>query len=123
MQFSPEFHPQNPLLYCHPTATSPPVRCSCRKCFKRRYTEYESLHFLQREQLEARERYMHTATTHVLPLPPSSGIPTPFGRALDTRYYYPASTLATQSPHYPYDRDSGDYGKLNIMHEVCFNFR
>jgi hypothetical protein len=94
-------------MYYHPT--SPHVLCSCSKCFQRNYPDYENLHFLQRQEHDARERYMYTA--HGLSLPSSAGIPATFAHAIDARHYYPASTLAAQLPHYPYDRDSTEYGK------------
>lgn len=108
MQFPPEFHAESRLMYYHPT--SPHVLCSCSKCFQRNHPDYENLHFLQRQELEARERYMYSA--HGLSLPShAAGISATLGHAIDARHYYPATTLAAQLPHYPYDRDASEYGK------------
>ena len=104
MQFSHEFHPESRLMYYHHPNGAPHVLCSCSKCFtQRNCTDYENLHLLQRQELEARERYMYT--THGLTLP-SHGVIAPT-YAIDTRHYYPASTLTTQ--HYSYDRDTTEY--------------
>ena len=120
MQFTPDFHPDSRRMCYHPSAS--PVLCSCNKCFQRNYPDYENFHFLQRQELEARERYM--LSSHGLPLPSPGSLPATFaGHAgIDARHYYAAaSTFPTQLPHFSYDRDAGDYGKINktsLLHDL-----
>lgn len=107
-----QFPHESRLMYY---ATSPHVLCSCSKCFPRNYpADFENpLHLLHRQELEARERYMYSP--HGLSLQSPGGIPSTFGHPMEARHYYPASTLATQLPTYPYNRDANEYGKINLL--------
>jgi hypothetical protein len=107
MQFSHEFQPESRVMYYQATAATPHILCSCSKCFQRNYPEYENLHFLQRQELEARERFMYSA--HGLSLPSPGTMPATY--TIDARHYYPASTLTT--PRYAYERETTEYGKSN----------
>lgn len=110
MQFSTELQSENRLMFYN--SSSPPVRCSCGKCYQRSCTDYERRRERQREDFDKaiRDRYMYSSRTFPFPSTTrhSSAFPYPLP---DPRHFYPGSAIPSSLQYYAHDRATSEYGR------------